>query len=72
MFSPRGIEFSNNDLEDGEAKMWKSLKASTKTAQGLAPGELKIDQVGKFKLLPNDEVQEVRRACRAVPHPAWQ
>jgi Peptidase family M48 len=51
------IEFSTNDLEDGEAKMWKSLKTSVKTAQGLRPGELKIDKVGKFKLLPDAEVQ---------------
>ena len=32
------IEFSTNDLEDGEAKMWKSLKTSVKAAQGLKPG----------------------------------
>ena len=25
------IEFSTNDLEDGEAKLWKSLKTSVKT-----------------------------------------
>jgi hypothetical protein len=52
------IEFSSNDLENGEAKLWKSLTASVKGAQGLKPGELKIDHVGKFKLLPNQEVQD--------------
>src|SRR5687768_5636654 len=51
------IEFSTNDLEDGEAKLWQSLKVSVKSAQGLKPGELKIDKVGKFKLVPDSEVQ---------------
>lgn len=51
------IEVVNNDLEDGEAKLWKSLKVSATPAQGFTPGELKIDKVGKFKLLPNDDVQ---------------
>jgi len=52
------VEFMNNDLEDGEAKLWKSLKVSSKPAQAFARGELKIDKVGKFKLLPNYAVQE--------------
>ena len=47
-----------NDLEPGEAKLWKSLQAQVKAAQGLKPGELKIDKVGKFKLLPNEDVQK--------------
>ncbi len=51
------IEFASNDLEDGEAKMWKSLKTSVKPAQGLKAGELKIDQIGKFKLVPDADVQ---------------
>ena len=55
------IEFSTNDLEDGEAKMWHSLKTSVKAAQGLKPGELKIDKIGKFKLVPDDEVQRYVR-----------
>jgi Zn-dependent protease with chaperone function len=52
------IEFSRNDLEDGEARLWKSLKASVKGAESLNGGELKISQVGKFKLLPAPTVQE--------------
>jgi hypothetical protein len=52
------VEFSTNDLENGEAKLWRSLKTSVKTAEGLKPGELKIDKVGKFKLLPDPAVQE--------------
>ena len=51
------IEFATNDLEDGEQKLWESLKTSIKASQGLQPGELKIDKVGSFKLLPDDEVQ---------------
>lgn len=52
------IEVINNDLEEGEAKLWKSLKVSATPAQAFRPGELKIDKVGKFKLLPSDEVQQ--------------
>jgi Peptidase family M48 len=66
------VEFSNNDLEVGEAKLWKSLKTSIKGAQGLRPGELRIDRVGKFKLLPSQEVQDyVSRVGRSLI-PAYQ
>jgi hypothetical protein len=51
------IEFATNDLEDGEAKLWKSLQPSVKDAKGLRPGELKINHVGKYKLVPDQEVQ---------------
>lgn len=60
------VEFSTNDLENGEAKLWKSLKTSVKV-QTLRPSELKIDKVGKYKLLPSTEVQEyVTRIGRAL------
>ena len=52
------VEFSTNDLENGEAKMWKSLKTTVKPPQALRPGELKVEKVGKFKLLPDSQVQE--------------
>lgn len=54
------VEFMRNDLEKGEASLWKSLKVNEKAPdfQSLKPGELKIDRIGKFKLLPNKEVQE--------------
>jgi Zn-dependent protease with chaperone function len=63
------IEFSNNDLEDGEAKLWKSLKTTVKTADWLKPGDLKISKVGKFKLLPIQAVQEYVAAIgrRLIP-----
>jgi hypothetical protein len=66
------IECSTNDLEDGEARMWKSLKTSVKPALGLKPGELKIDQVGKFKLLPDQEVQAYVDALGRRLIPAFQ
>jgi hypothetical protein len=52
------VEFSTNDLEDGEARLWKSLKTTIKPSQALKAGELKIDRVGKFKLLPDQGVQD--------------
>ena len=54
------VEFRHNDLEDGEAKLWKSLNPKIKPSQEqqLKPGELAIPRVGKFKLLPSEEVQQ--------------
>lgn len=52
------VEFSTNDLETGEARLWKSLKATVKPPQALKPGDLKVAKVGKFKLLPDANVQE--------------
>ena len=66
------VEFSSNDLEDGEAKMWTSLKTSVTPAQGLKPGELKIDKVGKFKLLRDQEVQGYVTALGQRLIPAYQ
>jgi Peptidase family M48/Domain of unknown function (DUF5666) len=66
------IEFTNNDLEDGEAKLWKSLKTTVKTAEGLKPGELKIDKIGKFKLLPSREVQDYVAAIGRSLIPPYQ
>jgi hypothetical protein len=54
------VEFTRNDLEPGEKKMFDSLKVSTKpfnAAQALA-GELKINSVGKFKTVPDQQVQD--------------
>ena len=66
------VEFSTNDLEDGEAKMWKSLKSTIKPPQAVKPGELKIDQVGKFKLLNAPEVQEYVASIGRRLIPAYQ
>jgi predicted Zn-dependent protease len=66
------VEFTTNDLEDGEAKLWKSLKTSVKQAKGLTPGELKIDKVGKFKLLPSQAVQDYVTGVGRSLIPAYQ
>src|SRR5262249_39881851 len=54
------VEFSRNDFEKGEERLWKRLNVKVKPgdALGFKPGELSISSVGKYKLLPNDEVQE--------------
>jgi len=68
------VEFQTNDLEAGEKRMWESIKAEVKpfNAGQLAPGELKIKNVGKFKTLPVPEVQAyVERIGRSVI-PAYQ
>jgi len=54
------VEFSKNDFEKGEARLWKGLKVKVKPGDtlGLKPSEISISNVGKFKLLPNGEVQE--------------
>ena len=46
-------------MEPGEKKIWDSLKVTTKAfsaAQGLA-GERKIAQIGQFKTVPDQEVE---------------
>src|SRR5262249_818328 len=54
------VLFSRNDFEKGEARLWKNYKVKVKPgdALGLKPAELSISNAGKYKLLPNDEVQE--------------
>ncbi len=66
------VTFMRDDLEPGEAKLWKSLKVSARSAQGLKPGELTIDRVGKFKLLPNDDVQNYIKTVGASLIPRYQ
>jgi Zn-dependent protease with chaperone function len=66
------VIFMKNDLEPGEAKLWKSLQAQVKAAQGLKPGELKIDKVGKFKLLPNEDVQNYVKIVGTSLVPPYQ
>ena len=54
------VEFAHNDLEVGEKQMWDSLKMTTRPflAASLTPGELNIRNVGKFKVLPDQETQD--------------
>jgi len=62
------IEFSSNDLEEGEAKMWKSLKTSVKAPQGLKPGELKIDQI--YPLVTLGRSLSSSMWCKRAAYPA--
>lgn len=68
------VEFMRNELEKGEANMWKSLKVKEKPPkfEQLKAGELKIDRVGKFKLLPSREVQEYVTHLGQKLIPAYQ
>jgi hypothetical protein len=65
------VEFLHNELEKGEANMWKSLKVNVKASNFLEgkPGELKIEKIGKFKLVPNEQAQQYLRELgeRLIP-----
>jgi predicted Zn-dependent protease len=53
------LEFVRNELEKGEANIWKRLSAKVKAsnfAQGKA-GQLQIKGIGKFRLVPNADAQ---------------
>lgn len=54
------IVFVKNELEKAEGKFWESLLVKEKAANFTEgnPGELKITQIGKFKLLPDKAVQD--------------
>jgi len=54
------IIFRRNELEKGELSFWKSLSLSVKASDYSSgkPGELKINKLGKYKLLPNQAVQD--------------
>ncbi len=53
------VEFQHGELEEGEAKMWKSLSPKVKESDFLSfkPGELKISR-SKYKLVPSKEAQD--------------
>ncbi len=65
------LEFVRNEIEKGESRLWKELEPKVKESEfaQAKPGELKIRSVGKFKLLPNQEVQAYvqRLGDRLVP-----
>jgi hypothetical protein len=60
------VEFSRNDFEKGEQVLWNKSMVRFKGADTLnlrrgGPtelGELSVPDVGKFKLVPNEQVQE--------------
>lgn len=56
------LEFKDNELTSSETKLWKSLAPKVKAFKSEKPGELRIGSVGKFKTVPNNDVQQyVRR-----------
>ena len=59
------VEFARNDFEKGEQDLWnrsmvrfKSPDSSTTSGERSDLGELTVPDIGKFKLVPNEEVQE--------------
>ena len=68
------VEFMRNELEKGEANMWKQLKVNVKASNftDQRPGELKISQIGKFKLVPNEEAQQYVRELGEKLIPEYQ
>ena len=68
------IIFVKNELEKGEGNLWKSMKITEKTPNfaQVEPGELKVSSVGKFKLLPNKEVQDYVERIGQSLVPAYQ
>ncbi len=55
------LEFTDNELTSGEAKLRKSLTPKVKPFKSEKPGELQIRGVGKFKTVPSDAVQQYAR-----------
>jgi hypothetical protein len=54
------IEFQESEVTPGESRLWKTLTPKIKEANFTSsrPEELRIQQVGKFKLLPDAGVQK--------------
>jgi Peptidase family M48 len=59
------VEFARNEFEKGEQDLWtrsmvrfKSADFLTKPGERSELGELTVPDVGKFKLVPNEQVQE--------------
>jgi hypothetical protein len=68
------VEFTENELNTGEARLWKMLTPKVKAANYVSsrPGELQIQRVGKFKLTPNEEVQKYVQELGMSLVPKWQ
>ena len=68
------IAFVRGEIEKGEANLWRQLEPNVKGAslQAGKPGELRIRKVGKFKLVPNADVQNYVRRIGESLVPAFQ
>src|SRR5581483_5753235 len=65
-------EFKDNERTSGEAKLWKSLTPKVTAFKTDRPGEVRIAGVGKFKTIPNDDVQQYVRRLATQLLPANQ
>jgi Peptidase family M48 len=54
------VEFTENELTKGEARLWKLLTPKVKPPAYTTgrPGELRIQRIQKYKLTPNEDVQK--------------
>jgi peptidase M48-like protein/uncharacterized protein DUF5666 len=68
------IDFQEGEITPGESRLWKTLTPKIKEANFTngRPGELRIQQVGKFKLLPIAEVQKYVQDLGASLIPKYQ
>jgi hypothetical protein len=68
------VEFTENELNTGEARLWKMLSPKIKPPNYVSsrPGQLQIQRVGKFKLIPNEEVQKYVQELGMSLVPKWQ
>jgi len=68
------VEFTRNELEPGEKRMWESLTIGSQpstSARGLA-GELQINGVGRFKMIADERVQKYANRVGSRLVPAYQ
>lgn len=68
------LEFARNEFEKGESRLWREVEPKVKESDLVQskPGELKIRNVGKFKLLPSQEVQAYVQRLGDSLVPAFQ
>src|SRR6185369_11637764 len=63
------LEFHRNEMEGGEARLWRALAPKMKTGSDFARAQLLIANVGRFKIVPNQDVQNYVRGIgeRLIP-----
>ena len=68
------VEFVRNELEKGEARLWKQITPKVKEPAYIQSkaGDLKIPRVGNFKILANQQAQEYIRKLGEQMVPAYQ
>jgi hypothetical protein len=68
------VEFTENELTTGEARLWKMLSPKVKAPNYVSarPGQLQIQRVGRYKITPNEDVQKYVREVGMSLVPKWQ